>query len=102
MKKILSFFISLAIGIGLFIWIIQFVGWQEIKSAFSIFTGWQGLVILLLTFLMLLVGALKWQVILKSLGYHLSIKKLIGPYLTCYTMNNLFQIREKLYSTDYP
>lgn len=92
MKKLINFLISLSIGVGLLIWIIRLVGWQEIKSAFSIFTGWQGLVILSLTFLMLLVGALRWQLILRSQGQKLSIKQLIGPYLGCYALNYLFQI----------
>ncbi len=90
--KILNFFISLFVGVGLLTWIIKLVGWQEIKSAFSIFTGWQGLVILALTFLMLWVGALKWQVILKSQGQRLSMKQLIGPYLSCFTINYILQI----------
>lgn len=92
MKRILGFFISLSIGIGLLIWIIQFVGWQGIESSLVIFTGWQWLVILLLTFLILFVGALKWKVILKNQGHPLSIRALIGPYLTCYSISYLFQM----------
>ena len=51
MKKFLLFLLSLLIGLGLFIWILKFIGWQAIKDAFSSFTGWQGLIILGLTIL---------------------------------------------------
>jgi len=90
MKKVLFFFTSLFIGIGLLIWIIQFVGWPQIKSAFLIFTGWHGAVILFLTFLMLLAGAWKWKMILKNQGYKLTNREIIAPYLTCFSMIYLF------------
>ncbi|MBL7150911.1 flippase-like domain-containing protein [Candidatus Microgenomates bacterium] len=90
--KVLNFFISLLIGVGLLVWIIQFVGWLEIKSAFLIFTGWQGIIIVLLTFLLLFVGSWKWQVILKSLGHNLSHRQLLPPYLVGFSMNYLFQM----------
>lgn len=79
-KKVLFFLISLLAGFGIFFWVIQFVGWQEIKSAFLIFSGWHGIAILLTTGLMLFFGALKWQVILKSQGNHLPLKVLITSY----------------------
>ena len=90
MKKVLLFFISLFVGIGLLVWIIRFVGWPQIKSAFLIFTGWHGVIIVLLTFLMLLVGAWKWKMILKNQGYALSNREIIAPYLTCFSMVYLF------------
>jgi len=89
-RKVLFFFISLFVGIGLLVWIIRFVGWPQIKSAFLIFTGWHGVIIVLLTFLMLLVGAWKWQMILKNQGYALSNREIIAPYLTCFSMVYLF------------
>ena len=90
MKKLLLFFLFLFIGIGLLIWIIRFIGWAEIKSAFLIFTGWQGIVILLLTALMLFFGMWKWQIILKSQGYSLSNRQLAGPYLAGFSLTYLF------------
>ena len=92
MNKALAFFISLSIGIGLFIWITKIIGWQEIKSSFLIFTGWQGMVIIILSFLILLISSLKWQMILKSQGYKLSQRQLFPPYLTCFSLNYLFQM----------
>lgn len=81
MKKFLLLLVSLLIGIGLFTWILRIVGWEEIKNAFFVFTGWQGLVILGLTFLMAVVGTWKWKEILKGEQINVSFRGLFGPYL---------------------
>jgi len=86
MKKLLLFLISLLVGIGLFIWIGRIVGWQEIKNAFLVFTGWKGLVILLLTMLIALVGNWKWKEILKGEGVKISFKNLFNPYLAGFSV----------------
>lgn len=86
MKKILLFLISLSAGIGLFIWIGKTVGWREIKNAFLIFTGWHGIVIFLLTFLMMLIGSWKWREILKGQGVGISFWELFKPYLAGFTV----------------
>jgi len=90
MKRVLSFFISLIIGVGLLFWISRFIGWQETKSALLIFTGWHGMVIVVLTLLMILAGAWKWKTILKSQGYDLSGKEIIAPYFSCFFLIYLF------------
>jgi len=71
-KKFLLFLVSLLSGIGLFIWVIKFVGWPEIKNAFFVFTGWQGIVILSLSFLMALIGTWKWRRVLEETGAEIS------------------------------
>jgi uncharacterized protein (TIRG00374 family) len=81
MKKILLFLISLFIGVGIFIWIGKIVGWQEIKNAFLVFSGWKGAVIFGLTLLIAALGTLKWQVILEGENIKVSFKDLLGPYL---------------------
>lgn len=86
MKKLLLFFISLLIGLGLFIWIGRIVGWQEIKNAFLVFTGWQGIVILTLTVLTALVGNWKWQEILKGEEITIPFKSLFRPYLVGFSI----------------
>ncbi len=85
-KKVLLLFFSLLIGAGLFIWIGKMVGWQEIKDAFMVFTGWQGLAILGLTLLMMLIGTWKWQTILKGGGTEISFKSLLNPYLAGFSI----------------
>ena len=89
LKKLLLFLISLFVGIGLFIWIGKIVGWQEIKNAFLVFTGWQGIVILSLTSLTMLIGNWKWKEILKGVGAKISFRDLWRVYLPSFSIRYL-------------
>lgn len=91
-KGLIFFIISFLAGISLFLWVINTVGWQEIKRAFSVFTGWQGLAILGLTILMALIGTWKWQMILKGMAAKISFKKLWQIYLSGFAIRYLFPI----------
>lgn len=82
MKKVILLLLSFLIGVIIFIWIGRIVGWQAIGNAFLTFTGWQGMVILILTIFMALVGTWKWKEILKGEGVNVSFKNLLGPYLS--------------------
>ena len=94
MRKLFLFLLSLIVGIGLFIWIGRVVGWQEIRNALLVFTGWEGLMILGLTALMIFFGIWRWKEILKSQGYNISLTSLSSPYLSwfslCYLAPMLF------------
>ena len=92
LKNFLLFLISLLIGVGLFFWIIKFVGWRVIKNALSVFTGWQGMVILGLTFLLSLICILKWKEILKGLGIEISFRNLFRPYFAGFSVMYFFPI----------
>ena len=92
MKKFWLFLISLLIGVGLFFWIIKFVGWPAIKNAFLVFTGWQGMVILGLTFLLSLICIWKWKEILKGLGIEISFRDLFRPYFAGFSVMYFFPI----------
>jgi uncharacterized protein (TIRG00374 family) len=81
MKKFLLLLVSLLAGILLFIWILNTVGWQGIEETFYLFFNWQGLSIILLTVLMAIIGAWKWQEVLKGFGENIPIKSLFAPYL---------------------
>lgn len=80
-KKILLFFFSFFIGITLFVWIIDFVGWEEIKNSFLVFTVWQGVIIFVLTLLIMMVGNWKWKEILKGEKVEISFWHLFKSYL---------------------
>lgn len=92
MRKLLLLLVSLLVGIGIFIWVLKFVGWQEIKNAFLVFTGWQGLVIFGLTLLIILVGNWKWQEILKGGGTNISFFNLLRTYLASFSIRFLAPI----------
>ena len=81
MKKFFLFLVSLLVGIGLFLWIYNTIGWQEIKNAFLVFTGWQGLIIFCLTLLTTLIGNWKWKEILGGEGVKISFWELFRYYL---------------------
>jgi len=82
MKKFILLLLSFLIGIILFIWIGGVVGWQEIRKDFLTFAGWQGIVILVLTVFMALIGTWKWKEILKGEGINVSFRNLLSPYLS--------------------
>ncbi len=89
MKKSLLLLFSFLFGAILFSWVIKTVGWQEIKNSFLGFVGWQGMVILLLTILMALVGTWKWQEILRGMEVKISFRKLWRAYLAGFAIRYL-------------
>lgn len=92
MRKFLFFLVSLLIGVTLLIWIGKTVGWQEIKTALLVFTGWQGLVIFILTILIMIVGNWKWQEILKGGGSNVPFFDLLKVYLASFSIRFLAPI----------
>jgi uncharacterized protein (TIRG00374 family) len=92
MKKLLLFLVSLFVGIGLFIWILRIVGWQKIKDSMLVFTGWQGMVILLLSFLTALVGAWKWREVLRETGAEVNFREIWRVYLASFSIRFLAPI----------
>jgi len=92
MKKALLFLVSLLIGVGLFIWIGKIVGWQEIKRAFLVFTGWQGMTIFGLTVMMALIGTWRWKEILKGVDVKLSFGEVWKAYIASFSIRFLFPI----------
>lgn len=86
MKKLLLFLVSLIVGFILFFLVMRTVGWDEIKKAFLVFTGWKGLVIFILTFLILLAGSWKWSEILKSKGVKIPFFELFRSYLAGFSL----------------
>jgi uncharacterized protein (TIRG00374 family) len=90
MRKIFLFLISFLIGISLFVWTLKFVGWQKIKSAFLVFTGWQWIIILITTLLVKLFATWKWKEILKSGETDITFLDLFKYYLVSFSTTYLF------------
>jgi len=86
MKKLLLFLASLLVGLGLFFWILETIGWKEIEKALLVFTGWKGLVIFILTLLIMLMGNWKWREILKSENIKISFFELFKSYLAGFAL----------------
>jgi uncharacterized protein (TIRG00374 family) len=92
MKKIFLFLISLLIGIALFVWVIKFIGWQEIKIALLVLRGWEGIVILLLTIVLAFMATWKWKEILKTGGNNLPFFDLLKYHFVGFSISYLFPI----------
>lgn len=75
-KKVLVFLFSFVIGLGLFLLVVKWVGWEEIKETLFAFSGWKGIAILGITLLIWLVGIWKYKFIFKSQGYNFSVRSL--------------------------
>lgn len=90
MKKISLFLISFLIGLVLFAWVIKFVGWEEIKKSLLIFTGWKGILILVISLFLRLVSTWKWKEILKSEKVNVSLFNLFEYYLAGLSAMYLF------------
>ena len=90
MKKFFLFLFSLFVGIGLLVWIVRSVGWDEIKLVFISFSVWKVIIILALTFLGIMFSIWKWNLILKSQGYKISGFELPKLYLSGYSIAFLF------------
>ncbi|MFH1510034.1 MAG: lysylphosphatidylglycerol synthase transmembrane domain-containing protein [Candidatus Nealsonbacteria bacterium] len=86
MKKLLLFILSLLVGIGIFIWVIKMVGWEELEKDFRLFQGTDGLIILGLTLMTMAIGIWRWREILKSIGVKLPPGKMISPFLAGFSI----------------
>jgi uncharacterized protein (TIRG00374 family) len=89
MKKLLLFFFSLFLGLGLLYWSIKSVGWEKIKLILFTFSGWQGLVILILSGLIMVFAALKWREILRGQGHDIPLSFLIKTYTAGFALTYL-------------
>ena len=86
MKKIILFLLSLVVGLAILIWIVNIIGWQEVKLTFIAFSGWEGLLTIALTILILAVGGLRWKEILRNQGEDISFFSLFRIYLAGFSI----------------
>ena len=91
-KQKLLFGFSFILGLVIFLWLGKSIGWEEIGKAFAVFTGWQGLVIILLSFLIAAIGNWRWKEILKDSGINIPFNNLFKIYLGGYSMMYLMPI----------
>lgn len=91
-KQKILFGFSLILGLAIFIWLGKIIGWEKIGEAFSVFTGWQGLVIIFLSFLIAIIGNWRWKEILKDSGINVPFNNLFKIYLGGYSMMYLMPI----------
>jgi uncharacterized protein (TIRG00374 family) len=91
-KQKILFGFSFILGLVIFLQLGRVIGWAEIGKAFAVFTGWQGLVIVVLSFLVAIVGNWRWREILKDSGINVPFNVLFKIYLGGYSMMYLMPI----------
>jgi len=90
MKRLLLFAVFLVLGIILFSSVVQVVGWNEIRSAIQDFWGGKGILLLILTFLMLCLGVVRWREILRYQGYQIPFSSLFKQYFGGFSLSFFF------------
>jgi len=91
-KQKLLLIASFVLGLVIFFWLGRIIGWKDIGSAFAVFTGWQGLVIIALSFLIAFIGNWRWREILKDSAIDVPFFQLFKIYLGGYAMMYLFPV----------
>lgn len=89
MKKIIFYAISFGVGAALFIGVIWHVGPASILETLNSFSISKWFVVLAINALQIIVTMYRWQLILKSQGYAVSLNKLIGAKLVGFTADYL-------------
>jgi len=90
MKKLLAFVVLLALGVILFSSVVQAVGWGEVWSSAQEFWGEKGVLLIVLTFLMLSLGAVRWREILRYQGYQVPFSSLVKQYFGGFSLSFFF------------
>ncbi len=72
MKKILRFLATLSIGLTVFFILLQKIGWSSVEEAIFLFLSWQGVIVVLLTFLFAFISIIRWRFIIKKQGKEIS------------------------------
>ena len=89
MSNLIKFLIGLAIGVAIFWFIVDKVGWNVVSQAFILFISLKGLAIIFLTFIISYLAVLRWQLILRSQGEDFQLTSLTKIWLVGYTISYL-------------
>ena len=89
MKNLFKLSIASSIGLLIFLFVMKIVGWGKINEAIILFSGFKGLIIVLLTFFIAMISCLNWKLILQSQGFNISIKELTKLWLAGFSVSYL-------------
>lgn len=89
MKKILTFLVTLIIGLLLFGWMLKIAGFGRILEALFLFLSFKGLAILLLSYLIIIVSIERWRLVLKKVTSNLQFKDLGKVWLASFPVTFL-------------
>lgn len=92
-KNLIFLIISFIVGIIVFYYVGNTIGWSSVWSAFDIFTQWNGCLIVLISFLITFFSTIRWKEILKDQGVkNLSTREMFKIYLGGFSIVYLFPI----------
>ncbi|PIT87190.1 MAG: hypothetical protein COU31_04230 [Candidatus Magasanikbacteria bacterium CG10_big_fil_rev_8_21_14_0_10_40_10] len=89
MKKVILFFLSLIVGVALFIAVFRYIGVEAFKEAFKSFSWWTIGVVAVLAYAQTFVGIYRWKLILRAQGDNVTIKQLVAPKFAGLTVSYL-------------
>lgn len=89
MKKAFLFILSIIFGIALLIAVLNYIGLEDIISAFDSFSWGVIAVVVGLSFVQILIVIYRWKLIIESQGDKVEFRKLISPKLVGFTISFL-------------
>lgn len=89
MKNFIKFFLAFFVGVSLFYFVVKEAGTETIFGAISLFLKPEGFIILLVTFLIVLVGAVRWKEILRSENENVSLLTTMSYLVKGFTVDFL-------------
>lgn len=76
-------------GLTLFFWVFNQVGWEEMEKMLLQISFLKMILVVFLGFLAALIGNLRWKRILRSKGYIIPLRDLLGHYLASFAITYL-------------
>lgn len=89
MKNAVKFIIALIIGFSLFYFFVKEAGFEVVLSSAALFFNWKGFLIILLSFLIALLGAIRWKMILSTTGENISLLLALRYHIKGFTVDYL-------------
>lgn len=89
MTKVILFFLSIVIGIALFIGVIVYIGLDDLVEVFSSFSWFTIAIVISLALLQITIIIYRWQMILEAQGDKVKFRQLLGPKFVGFAISYL-------------
>ncbi len=81
--------LTLLIGAALFYFVVIEAGLDVVFSAVSLFFDWRGIAIVVITFLIMIVAALRWREVIRFTGEDISLMTILNYHIKGFTVDYL-------------
>ncbi len=89
MKTAIKFIVAFLVSLSLFYFFVKEEGFEVVLTSVEFFFNFKGLVILLLTFFILLFGAIRWRMIIKTTGDSIPLITALRYHIKGFTVDYL-------------